>query len=700
MTSASRPQGSLLSEFEPPAFEDWRKLVEAELKGGPFEKRMFTDTYEGIRLAPIYRASDTSGLPHVNSYPGFAPFVRGASASSYVKRPWLVSQEFPMDNPREFNAVARHALSRGLGALNIALGGAARGGQGPQRGGLSIASLEDLSAALDGIDLAQTALFVRAGASALPVAATLAAVALKRGTPTENLRGCVETDPIGVLADEGGLPQSIDEAYGEMAALVRWSGKHAPGLQAVCVHSRPWHESGGSAVEELAFTLATGLEYLRELNARGLEVDLVAPQVRFEATVGEQFFTEMAKIRALRMLWSRIVALLGGGEASQRLSLHVRTSLWNKTAVDPYNNLLRATVESFAAVLGGCDSLQVGAFDEVFRRPDEASLRISRNIQLVLEKECHLTHVIDPAGGSWYVESLTHQIAKGAWALFQEIEKAGGMRAALEKGIPQKAVAATAEKRMKAVARRRDSVIGVNQYANPREQALADQAPGAGAYRVLGNAAQPGALDHEARARILGRLSKARLSNNGTLFDACVEGATAGMTLGEISAGMRSGTAQHARVTPVFATRASVGFERIRAAMARQPAPAHVFLCNMGPAKEHRARAEFSRGFFAAGGFVSISSPSLATPELAAEAFAGSKARVAVICSTDERYPALVPQLVKALKAKRPDAVIVLAGYPAEQVEAHRASGIDEFIHIRGDALETLSKIQSQLGIS
>ncbi|HTL16119.1 MAG TPA: acyl-CoA mutase large subunit family protein, partial [Patescibacteria group bacterium] len=397
---------ALLGEFAPVSYADWRTLVQAELKDAPFDKKMFTTTPEGIKLLPIYRRQDIAGLPHVNSLPGFAPFVRGARVSGYLPQSWSISQEIAFANVREFNHAARNSIGRGLTALNMVLDQATRDGHDPDWalpeqvgfGGLSIATLDDLDRALDGIDLETTSLFIRSGASAMPFAALLVALARRRKKPTTALKGCIEMDPLGVLAHQGKLPQSIDGAYREMVALTRWAADHAPQLQSICVHSRAWHESGANAVQELAFSLATGVEYLRASNLRELDVDLVAPRMRFAITVGSNFFMEIAKLRALRMLWSRAISAIGGNETSKRLTLHVRTSQWNKTVYDPYNNLLRSTVEAFAGVLGSCDSMQVGTFDEVVRRPDDFSQRLARNTQLVLQRECHLNQVIDPAG--------------------------------------------------------------------------------------------------------------------------------------------------------------------------------------------------------------------------------------------------------------------------------------------------------------
>jgi len=541
----------------------------------------------------------------------------------------------------------------------------------------------------------------------MPFAALLVALARRRKKTPTGLRGVVEMDPLSVLAHEGKLPQSIDGAYREMASLTRWAADRAPHLQTICVHSRSWHEAGANAVQELAFSLATAVEYLRAMNEREMEVDVVAPRTRFAITVGSHFFMEIAKLRALRMLWSRLVSALGGNEQSQQLTVHVRTSQWNKTTYDPYNNLLRTTVEAFAAALGGCDSLQVGAFDEVFRRPDDFSQRVARNTQLVLQKECHLDHVIDPAGGSWFVENLTAELASRAWQLFQEVEKLGGMEAALRAGFPQKVVAATAGEKLKAVARRRDSIVGVNQYANPNERPLERPVIDAKAFhkhRAQQVASYRTSLEEDESEVVLQKLAKVVDSKGVDLFEACVESVLAGATLGEITRAVRISDGPSAPVTPVCITRAAAAIEGLRAAMdacAKQNGQSpQVFLCNMGPVKEHKARADFSRGFFAVGGYDVLSPEGFKTPRDAVEAFTKSKARIAVICSTDDNYPALVPVLTQGIRAERPEAIIVLAGYPEAQIEAFKKAGVDEFIHIRADALELLKKFHSELGIA
>lgn len=704
-----------MAEFAPATRADWRRLVETELKGAPFDKKMPTATYEGITLQPIYGREDGARLPHVDSLPGFAPFVRGATASGYLAQPWQVTQEIVAASPTAFNDAARDYLRRGLGGLNMVLDQATRDGHDPDsagagevgQGGLSIATLDDLSRALEGIDLATTPLFVRSGASALPFAALLGALLRRRRQSSTVLRGCIEMDPLGVLAHAGRLPQPLESAYREMAALTRWAGDQAPQLQTICVHSRAWHEAGGHAVEELAFTLATGVEYLRRMAERDLDVNLVAPRMRFAVTVGENFFMEIAKLRALRMLWASAVAGAGGHTDAQRLWLHVRTSLWNKTVTDPYNNLLRATIEAFAGVLGGCHSMQVGAFDEVLRQPDDFSQRIARNTQLVLQKECNLDQTIDPAGGSWYLETLTAELAQRAWTLFQEVEKQGGMAKSMAAGVPQQAVANTAAKRIKNVAGRRDSIVGVNQYANPKEKPLDRPVTDPAALqrrRAQQVAGHRTALDQGAATIVLQRLGQIVNFPGAALVEACVEAVGAGATLGEITRAIRIHDGPAATVTPVCITRAAVPFERLRAAMDRRAAQPDgqpkIFLCNFGPLRQHKARADFSRGFFATGGYEVVSPAGFPTPEAAVAAYRQSGARVAVICSTDDTYPTLVPPLVAGLRAAQPDAFILLAGYPPEQVEAHKKTGVNDFIHVRADVVQVLQNLHQKLGVT
>lgn len=706
--------GALLAGFPATGYAEWRSAAEEALGGAPFEKRLVTRLAEGIDLQPIYRADDIDGLEFPRSLPGFAPFVRGARASGHLGEGWEISQELTYPEPVEFNMAARHDVDRGLSGINMVLDRATRNGHDPDWAkpgdvgvwGMSVATLEDLHKALDGIDLEKVSLFVRSGSSALPFAALLVALARKRGKALEKLRGCIEMDPIGVAANEGALPHSFDQAYSEMRELLVWAAENAPGMETICVHGRPWFEGGGHAVHGLGFTLATGAEYLREMTRRGLTVDQVATHMRLALTVGSRFFVEIAKLRAARMLWARLVEVLGGSEEAQRLRIHVRTAQWNKTVFDPYVNMLRTATEAFAGVVGGCDSMQVGPFDEVVRFPDEFSRRIARNTQLILHEECRLDRVIDPAGGSWYVERLTAELAKRGWALFQEVERRGGMAAAMRAGFPQGEVAAAAAEQATKVATRSKVIVGTNQYAHQPEEPLARSGFDAAAFRKR-RAAQietyRTASDNRRNTEVMAGLSGIVEAKPGEVFEACVAAVRAGATLGEVTRTLRIQDHPDEPIPPVKVFRVAEGYERLRMAVIEHGRQAgarpKVFLAAMGPMRQHKARADFSRGFFEVGGFQVVGGAGYADADAAAMAAAESGASIVVICSTDETYPELVPPLAAAMRARLPSVALVLAGYPKDQIEGHKATGVEEFIHIRCDALDSLTRLARRVGV-
>lgn len=704
-----------LSELFPiPTPADWRALAEAELKGARFEKRLVTRTPEGIDLQPLYAAPDCEGLGLVGSLPGFAPFARGTQPEGNTTEGWEICQELVLGNPREFNAAARTGLDRGLTAINFYLDKATRDGLDPDMapvgdvglGGVSIATTADLARALDGVDIEKVPLFVRTGSSALPFAALLIAWVRERGCDPARLRGCIEMDPLGVLSHEGSLPHSLEGAYREMAHLTTWASTHAPELQTICVHSRAFHESGGSAVQELAAALAAGAEYLREMSARDLHPDRVAPRIRFSLSSGTRLFMEIAKFRAARALWSRIVAAFGGSAEAQRMNLHVRTSRYSMTVCDPYVNLLRATTEAFAGVVGGCDSLHVAPFDEAFRSPDEFSRRIARNTQILLKEECHFHRVIDPAGGSYFVESLTDQLAARAWAQFQRIEAGGGLGAALVAGTLQKEIAATAAARAKDLAHRRESLIGTNVYANPTEKPLDPRGPDLAAlHRTQAQRIQSHriSLQNEQNTLILHRLAEILDSAPHNLLEAAIDAARAGATLGEITRTLRSGDVVPPRIEPLRIHRAAEPFEDLRAAAdvfrAKTGAAPRIRLLCMGPIRQHKVRADFCTGFLEVAGFTVDPGTPCATPEEAIEAATGCGAPVCVICSTDETYPELVPAITAGIKSRAPSVAVIVAGLPSDHVDAFRTSGVDDFIHVRADALALLTQLQRQAGV-
>ncbi len=701
-----------LTEFPQPSYEEWREVVEAQLKGAPFEKKVMTKTYEGITLLPLYRQEDAEDVPYTDSLPGFAPYLRGSQAAGYKAEPWLISQELPYSSAEEFNQALMHDLERGQTAVSLRLDKAALLGQDPDeanagdvgQGGLSVATIEDLATALEGVDLESTPIFLQASSAALPNTALLMALIRRQGKAAEKLRGAIEMDPLGALAESGHFPRSMAGAYDRMAQLLLWAKDHAPNLDVVTVHGLPYANSGSSAVQELAFTLATAVEYIREMVARGIAIDDVAQRVRFAFGLGSNYFMEVAKLRAARVLWAKVVKAFGGNEEAQKMTLHARTVGYNKTLYDPHVNMLRVTTEAFAGAAGGADSMHVSPFDEVLRQPDQFSRRIARNTQIILQQEAHLTQVIDPAGGSWYVEKLTNELARNAWGLFQEVEKQGGMFKALEAGFPQEQVAEVAEQRLKNLAIRKDVVVGSNRYANIDEKPLEVQKPDYQALHIK-RAKYVGdyrtALDDAQATEVLNKLAKMLEANTSDVFEAAIEAATAGATLGEIARTLRKGDEAEISVTPLCIHRGVEQFEYLRSqAEAYQAKTGHrpqVFLANMGPIPQHKPRADFSTDFFQTGGFQVLTNNGFASVDEAAQAALDSGAPAVVICSTDADYTEVVPPLAKKLKAAKPELTLILAGYPKDMIDTYSAAGVDEFIHVRANAQEILSNLQEKI---
>jgi methylmalonyl-CoA mutase len=703
--------GQLFNDFTPPTYEEWRTAAEKSLKGAPFEKKLITKTYEEIDLQPLYRQEDAATLPHTGSLPGFPPYVRSTNLLGQAADGWDIAQEIRCGSPEMLNQALRADLERGQTAINLVFDRPTLQGINPSdapteevgQSGVSLSITDDLAVVFEGITLDRYPLFIQAGATALPLAAFLFALARQQQQPLDTLRGCLGADPLGTLAHDGTLPCSLEAAFDTMAALIAWTKRNAPGVQTTFVRGHPYHDGGGSATQELAFALATGVTYLREMQSRGIAIDDAATRMRFSFSLGSNVFMEIAKLRAARLLWTKIVGAFGGSEAAQKMVIHTRTSAWNKTAYDPYVNMLRTTTESFAGVVGGTNSLYIAPFDETLRTPDEFSRRIARNTHIILQQESHLNRVIDPAGGSWYIEQLTDSVARKAWHIFQEVERQGGMASALSARYPQAQVAQVAGKRARNIAQRRDIFVGTNMYPNLYEKPL--NPPQYSSTPPPRERPTPTA-EQEARRKTALETMRTTQGASAEMVEASIEAAHAGATIGELTAALRAG-AETGPLPSVEAIRAHRGaeiFEQVRASSesyaARTGKPPQVFLANMGPIPQHKARADFTTGFFEVGGFEMLKNDGFATPEEAARAAIDSGAPIVVICSTDDTYPELVPPLVKLIKAEKPDTMVILAGYPADQVEAHQAAGVDAFVHLRANCHEMLVNLQQKIGVA
>ena len=702
----------LFSEFSPSTYEEWRREAVASLKGAPFEGKLIAGTYEEIDLQPMYWAKDVEDLPHMDSMPGFPGYVRGTMFGGCVLKPWDICQEIACSSPEEFNEAARHDLARGQNALKLVMDRAGRMGKDPDqeeaarvgRDGLSLATLDDLNAALRGVDLRTVPLTVYAGADALPMVAMVSACLDRSGLSSSVLRGCIGADPLGELAVEGSLPISMKTAYDSMASLLAWAKEHAPRMQTIFVQGCPYHDAGGNAVQEIAYAVATGVEYLREMLRRDIPVDDAAPRMRFSFSLGSNFFMEIAKLRAARLVWGQVVEAFGASPCAQKMTIHARTSAYTKTVTDPYVNMLRNTTEAFSGAMGGVDSMHVCPFDEAIRPADEFSRRVSRNLQIILQQEAHLIYPIDAPGGSWYIEKLTDAVARKAWDLFRTVEAKGGMTQFLLEGGPQSAASATAAKRAERLDTRKDILVGTNMVPDLKQVPL--KVPPVD-YEALekNRAAQLRAHRLTVDLSLLrGRLAEFGIEFGNGSQDIVQKGKDAvfaGATLGDLWAVLGNVEDRRPSVQPLRIHRASERFETLRRRaeqiLVQKGVRPRVFLAPVGSLAQVGPRADFSRAFLEVGGFEVLGGNVFENAEDAAEAVLSSGARIAVLCSTDQAYPELVPRLAGTLKRAAPGIKVLVAGKPGpEHEQIYREAGVDGFFFVGVNCLEFLSALQKE----
>jgi methylmalonyl-CoA mutase len=695
----------------------WRALVERDLQGAPFEKKLVAKTFEGVDVQPLYTAEDEVP-PAATGLPGAPPRTRGGGPLGAGDGGWVMAQDVVAPEPGAANAALREDLARGAAGVVVRLDRTTRLGLEPAQaqarpggavdpgGGVLLTDVADLDALLAGVDLAHTWVAFDPCGSALPLAAALAAVAGRRGVLLTALRGNLGMDPLTGLARDGALPCDLAGAYRQAVDLAAWAAAEAPGLRALTVATNVWHDGGATGTEELAFALATGVTYLRRLTDGGLPLAVAAGQVGFTFAVGRDLFLEVAKLRAARRLWALTLAAAGGGAAAQRTWIHARASSRTKTARDPWVNLLRTTVECFAAAVGGADVVTTTPFDDAVGPPDEFARRIALNTQTVLRHESHLARVVDPAGGSWAVERLTDELARAAWKRFQAIEAAGGMERAVLTGRARAEVEAAAEERRRAVAKRREAITGVNEFPHVAEARVERPRPersavlAAAAARAVAQAAGGDA------AAALAALAAATAggAGGGALTRAACAAAAAGATLGGLRAGLPAG-GPVATAPAVPIARDAALFEELRDAAdahaVRTGARPRVFLAVLrdprGPIPQHGARAGFSRNLFEAGGFEVLTNDGFADAAAAAAAFAASGAEGAAICSSDAAYPEVVPDLARALTAGGAR-FVALAGRPGEHEAAWRAAGVGVFVFLGCDAHAVLRGLLVDLG--
>ncbi len=659
------PAEQLLSEFPAHTYEQWHAAAEALLKGAPFEKLLVSKTYEDITIQPIYRQEDIAGLGHRKHFPGADSLVRGSHAEGFLKLGWEISQELDADGPEEFNRIAHEGLAGGQSELNILTD--------RLPGSLDLTALKT---AFSGITLNAISTWWR-GANSLPFAALFFAVIRESRIDPGTLRGCFDNDPFAEIISDAG--SDLKTRFDQIAALTRHAQQHAPGIRTITVRGDVYHNAGATATQELAYVVATLVSYIEEMKSRGLSPESVLPHIRICLAVGSDYFMEISKLRAARWLWSKIAEAYGVANAP--IHLHASTSRWNKTTYDAHTNMLRVTAEAFAAVVAGVDSLHIGPFDEISGRTDEFSRRIARNVHIILREECGLDRVIDPAGGSTYIEWLTDRIAARSWGIFQSIEQQGGMLACLENGSVQQQVEAVCQAKFQNIRRRKDKIVGSNMYPDLKGRKLQIK-PRDSAPVTTAESGHP--------------------FDAGNLLEQAIDAAIHGATLCQI-AGRLPCQASLLKITTLSPHRAAEEYEALRDASTAfttrtGDAPA-ILQLNIGPSGRYRLRADWTASFFEAAGFSIDGVRDFANINEAVNAALTSKATTAVITSDDATYLESVVPLASAVKAARPNITLLVAGAPGDNEAAWRAAGVDEFVNVRSNNYELNHQLLKGAGV-
>jgi len=620
----AKPQDErLFSEFPPVSTEQWEAVIAQDLKGADYHKKLVWRTAEGFDVRPYYRAGEFEETPFPASQPGEFPYVRGTKKCNN----WRIHQTLSVTEAKEANALARQMLAGGVKSLGFRI------------------LAEDFSAAdlellLKGID-PESVEMVFCGCRTSEVAEWMLNKLEAAHADPEKIRISFSMDPlIKKLTLKGafGCCEDGSKCFAEIAALAQRALPYKK-VRTAGVNGQHFHNSGSTIVQELAFTLAAGHEYMVRLMENGLTADEAAGTIRFSMAVSSNYFMEIAKFRAARMLWANIVkAYHPECSCSERMLLHAITSRWNMTVYDPHVNMLRGTTEAMSASIAGVHSLEVLPFDAAYETPTEFSERIARNVQLLLKHESHFDEVVDPAGGSYYIENLTQSIAREAWKLFKEVEEKGGYAAACRAGFVQDAVEASAAAKDKAVATRRAVLLGTNQYPNFEEVAGKD-------------------------------ISGESITPDCGCQDTCMR--------------------------PLRPYRGSMAFEAMRLQADRSGRQPKAFMLTCGNLALARARAQFSSNFFACAGIRVIDNTFFASVEEGAKAALKSGAEIVVVCASDDDYAAVAPQVQQAIGGK---AILVVAGDPACRPELE-AQGITYFISVRSNVLETLRSYLYELGI-
>ena len=612
----------LFSEFPPVSTEKWEEVINKDLKGADYEKKLVWRTIEGFKVKPYYRAEDLEGLEYLDANPGEMPYTRGKHVADNV---WEVRQDIHVQDPVEANRIALDAVERGATSLGLCA--------------KQIASVDDMAALLKGIYINAVCINFMCSKDYLSLLKLYVEYAKREGYDPKELCGSCDFDMFRYALNHGKFHRGEEGDLQAAKELVEYAHEALPKFRVLTVNGQLLHNAGSNIVQELGFSLAAANELVARLTDLGCKAHRVASRIQLSVGVGSTYFMEIAKIRAARLLWSKIIEQYKPEcDCAYKLFINATTSRWNQSVYDPYVNMLRSTTEAMSSAVAGADSISVLPFDGAYKEADDFGYRIARNQQLLLKEESYLDKIVDPAAGSYYIENLTNEIARGAWEHFMKVEEAGGMCKALRAGLVQDEIEATARQRDLDIATRKTTILGTNQYPNLLEK--------------MGD----------------------KIANEEKHCCCCEQG-------------------DEVKVLKPY--RGAEAFEQLRLQTEHAARRPKVFLLTYGNLTMRKARSGFATNFFGVAGYEIIDNPGFATPEEGAKAALESGADVVVLCSSDDEYAELTEPVCKALKGKVKS--LVLAGFPKEMVETYKGYGIDEFIHVKTNVLDCLTNFQKLL---
>ena len=673
-----------MTKFPKSTLEDWQALAIKERKGSPVEDLTW-NTPEGIAVKPLYTEKDLEGLEHLGSLPGAAPFVRGPKATMYAGRPWTVRQYAGFSTAEESNAFYRKNLQAGQTGLSVAFDLATHRGYDSDhprvvgdvgKAGVAIDSVEDMKILFDGIPLEKMSVSMTMNGAVLPVMAMYIVAAEEQGVPVEKLAGTLQNDILKEFMVRNTYIYPPTPSMRIVSDIIAYTSANMPRFNSISISGYHMQEAGATCAQELAYTIADGIEYVNAAIESGLDVDAFAPRLSFFFAIGMNFFMEVAKLRAARLLWSTLMAEKFAPKDPRSLMLrtHCQTSGVSLTAKDPYNNIMRTTIEAMAATLGGTQSLHTNSFDEALALPTEFSARIARNTQLVIREETGITKVVDPLAGSYYVESLTHELFEEARKLIAEVEEMGGMTRAVESGMPKMRIEEAAARHQARIDRGEDIVVGVNRYQQTEETPvdilnIDNTAVREAQIKRLTNVRE--SRDEAAFEQALTALTDAAHDENGNLLALAVDAARARATVGEISDALEKIYGRHRAMTHsisgVFGsayqgdgdfTSIQNEVEAFARTEGRRP---RMLVCKLGQDGHDRGAKVIATAFADIGFDVDIG-PLFQTPEEAVREAIENDVHIIGISSQAAGHRTLVPQVIESLKREGAEDIIVICG--------------------------------------